>query len=182
VPDNYTFWDLHVAIQDAMGWQDSHLHKFSVLKDPKDVNSDELVDIGIPEIWFPDVHTIPGWSVRVRDYLTMATPRSVYEYDFGDSWEHFVDLESIVVRDKKQLYPRCLDGEKAGPPEDSGGSDGYLHLCEVLKDKKHEEYKELKEWVEEMCGRYDPERFKARDVMFKNPSKALKDELGHRFK
>jgi hypothetical protein len=30
VPETYTFWDLHVAIQDAMGWTDSHLHKFAV--------------------------------------------------------------------------------------------------------------------------------------------------------
>ena len=26
VPDGYSFWDLHVAIQDAMGWLDCHLH------------------------------------------------------------------------------------------------------------------------------------------------------------
>lgn len=28
VPETYTFWDLHVAIQDAMGWLDYHLHAF----------------------------------------------------------------------------------------------------------------------------------------------------------
>ena len=28
VPESYTFWDLHVAIQDAMGWEDRHLHEF----------------------------------------------------------------------------------------------------------------------------------------------------------
>lgn len=26
VPENYNFWELHVAIQDAMGWLDYHLH------------------------------------------------------------------------------------------------------------------------------------------------------------
>ena len=27
VPKTYTFYDLHVAIQDAMGWYDCHLHE-----------------------------------------------------------------------------------------------------------------------------------------------------------
>lgn len=31
VPESYTFWDLHVAIQDAMGWLDCHLHQFEVI-------------------------------------------------------------------------------------------------------------------------------------------------------
>ena len=30
VPVTYSFWDLHVAIQDAMGWQDYHLHRFEI--------------------------------------------------------------------------------------------------------------------------------------------------------
>ena len=31
VPESYSFWDLHVAIQDAMGWKDYHLHEFTVV-------------------------------------------------------------------------------------------------------------------------------------------------------
>jgi hypothetical protein len=31
VPAAYSFWDLHVAIQDAMGWHDVHLHEFRVV-------------------------------------------------------------------------------------------------------------------------------------------------------
>jgi hypothetical protein len=30
VPSSYSFWDLHVAIQDAMGWLDCHLHLLHV--------------------------------------------------------------------------------------------------------------------------------------------------------
>jgi len=32
VPENYTFWELHCAIQDAMGWIGYHLHGFSALE------------------------------------------------------------------------------------------------------------------------------------------------------
>ena len=30
IPEGYSFWDLHVAIQDAMGWLDYHLHLFLI--------------------------------------------------------------------------------------------------------------------------------------------------------
>jgi len=32
VPETYTFWDFHVAIQDVMGWLDYHLHEFEIQK------------------------------------------------------------------------------------------------------------------------------------------------------
>jgi len=54
VPDNYTFWDLHVAIQDSMGWTDSHLHEFEVIN-PSEAGK---VIIGIPDDSFDDERTI----------------------------------------------------------------------------------------------------------------------------
>lgn len=30
VPESFSFYDLHVAIQDAMGWLDYHLHMFEI--------------------------------------------------------------------------------------------------------------------------------------------------------
>ena len=30
IPSDVSFFDLHVAIQDAMGWFDSHLHQFFI--------------------------------------------------------------------------------------------------------------------------------------------------------
>jgi len=180
VPENYTFWDLHVAIQDSLNWLDSHMHCFSVLKDPKDPKNSEMIDIGIP-VEMPGDETIPDWGVKIQDYFSLSATRCVYEYDFGDSWEHLVELESILERDRSQPYPRCIAGEKAGPPEDSGSVDGYHHLCEVLKNPKDKEYKELKSWVNETYPRYDPDKFKVNDVTFHNPSRALKERLGHMF-
>jgi hypothetical protein len=43
VPMTYTFYDLHVAIQDAMGWLDYHLHAFRFQK----ANRKKAVEIGI---------------------------------------------------------------------------------------------------------------------------------------
>ena len=50
VPESYSFWDLHVAIQDAMGWLDCHLHEFLVA----DGRTRVAISIGIPDDDFPD--------------------------------------------------------------------------------------------------------------------------------
>jgi len=44
VPEIYTFWDLHVAIQDAMGWDDYHLHEFEMINPSTGLG----VNTGIP--------------------------------------------------------------------------------------------------------------------------------------
>ena len=56
VPETYSFWDLHVAIQDAMGWLDYHLHLFRVHRDHVPVP----IEIGIPDEYAvegdPEIH------------------------------------------------------------------------------------------------------------------------------
>src|SRR5262245_34397001 len=85
VPENYSFWDLHVAIQDAMGWKDYHLHEFVVVEP----NSTRIIRIGIPDDEMPaDRPTRAGWKVPIERYLTYGTDPVRYRYDFGDDWEH----------------------------------------------------------------------------------------------
>ena len=57
VPEKYSFWDLHVAIQDAMGWLDCHLHEFRL---PAAAER-QVVSIGIPTDDDPeDRPVVPG--------------------------------------------------------------------------------------------------------------------------
>jgi len=44
-PAGCSFWDLHVAIQDSMGWLDSHLHAFRIKK-PR---GRKVWEIGFPD-------------------------------------------------------------------------------------------------------------------------------------
>jgi hypothetical protein len=63
VPENYSFWDLHVAIQDAMGWQDCHLHEFMV----RDSSTNRTARMGIPDDDIPDERPcLAGWKVPSR--------------------------------------------------------------------------------------------------------------------
>jgi len=69
VPEKYSFWDLHVAIQDAMGWLDYHLHEFRLL----DAAERQVVSIGIPIDDDPEDHpVVPGWQVPPVEILRPA--------------------------------------------------------------------------------------------------------------
>lgn len=163
VLDNATFWDLHVAIQDAMGWSDAHLHEFRVVS--LDGSEDEY--IGIPDDWDSKVHPVlAGWEVRVRDYLDLKRNHIMsYLYDFGDSWEHCIEFEGEHEKTASR-YPICLAGERACPPEDVGGVTGYAHFLAAIRDPSHPEGEALLEWV---GGTFDPTKFEAKAVKFSNP-------------
>ncbi len=169
VPARYSFWDLHVAIQDAMGWWDYHLHEFR----PRDRERRKQVLIGMPsEEDFADTREVlPGWEIPVTAYLCEPGDRVEYEYDFGDSWRHEITLQSIAPRIKGQRYPRCTAGARACPPEDCGGVPGYQSLLEALLDPKHPEHQTLSDWIPSGWG---PGVFRPEDVRFDNPTRRWK--------
>ena len=168
VPGNYSFWDLHVAIQDAMGWLDYHLHEFQ-LKGP---TTQDVIRIGIPDDDFDwSRETLPGWKVPLSDYFTEDNRAAKYTYDFGDDWIHWIALEKIEPVDLQQDYPRCLGGERACPPEDVGGVWGYSTFLEIIGDPEHEEHESMLEWV---GGDYSPEKFDPSEVWFDDPSERWK--------
>lgn len=172
VPQDYSFWDLHVAIQDAMGWLDYHLHVFS----PKRNHSNRSIEIGIPESYEP-TRIIPGWEIPITDLLVEPGEKIYYNYDFGDDWMHEVLLEGILMRDRTLKYPRCIAGERACPPEDCGGLPGYYNLLEILADPKHPEHKFQNEWLRNHAKNYlpyNPDAFDPAAVKFWNPKKRFK--------
>ncbi|MDA1271895.1 MAG: plasmid pRiA4b ORF-3 family protein [Chloroflexi bacterium] len=121
VPGGYSFWDLHVAIQDAMGWEDSHLHEFEII----DPATRHIVRISVPDGESIDQQpTRPGWEMGISDYLTMDNAEAHYAYDFGDGWVHRVTLKEVLDPDPAATYPMCVAGERACPPEDCGGPGG----------------------------------------------------------
>jgi len=166
VPETYTFWDLHVAIQDAMGWLDYHLHEFEILNPA----TDSMVNIGLPDDDFAK-RVLLGWNQKIADYFTMENPSANYMYDFGDGWEHKIQLEKILPREKDVIYPVCIKGKRACPPEDCGGVGGYENFLEIIKNPEHDEYEEMLEWAGEA---YDPEHFDPKEVKFDDPDKRRK--------
>ncbi len=169
VPENYSFWDLHVAIQDAMGWADCHLHQFETIV-PRPGN---IEYIGIPDKE-GYMEVAAGWKEKVSDWFSLDKRKIMrYVYDFGDSWNHKITLEEILPKEEKTKYPVCVAGVRACPPEDCGGIWGYYDLLEITNNPKHKEYKDMMEWLG--GEKFDPEEFDAAEIEFDSPQERLKD-------
>ena len=150
VSGDLTLSQLHRVLQIVMGWTDSHLHQFII--------DDERYATPSPDDWGEPASD--ERKFRLHD-LPKATTRFQYEYDFGDGWEHDVQVEKILPSGPKSAAV-CVDGRRACPPEDCGGPWGYGELLEILADPKHEEYAERMEWL---GGKFEAEEF---DVLATN--------------
>jgi hypothetical protein len=148
-----TLEELHELIQTAMGWTNSHLHQFEIAgaryTDPRFIIAD-----------FEDFGAVDYTGMRISDLVSEhgSRLRMRYEYDFGDCWQHQVALEDVIESEPKIRYPRCIDGERACPPEDVGGVGGFADYVEAITNPSDSEHDDLLEWN----GPYDPGAFDAK--------------------
>jgi len=147
VPGNITLGKLHDILQNVMGWQNYHLHQFTIHEqiygDPAD---DEFGELG----------TLNEAKFTLAKLIKKEGLKFEYEYDFGDSWEHTLLLEKILPPENDVSYPLCLKGKRACPPEDVGGRWGYTDFLETIHDPSKEDHDTLLEWA---GGKFDPEAF-----------------------
>jgi len=142
VPADITLDRLHDVIQIVMGWEDYHLHQFTIggeryteyRESPEDGKDDGRYRLG---------------NLVKRKGLLFE-----YIYDFGDNWVHHVTLEETNYAQGLRDEPiMLLAGARACPQEDVGGIGGYTEYCEAMKDKKHPGHREYVKWR----GPYAPE-------------------------
>ncbi len=156
VPGDANLDWLHAVLQVAMGWTNSHQHQFIcgeyLYTDPT-LELDQYA--GGPPV-------LDEGKAVVAEVLPTVGNGLVYEYDFGDSWEHIVTLEKILpALSPTRLTAVCVGGARACPPEDCGGVGGYEELLNALKNRKHPEHRSKKEWL----GRpFDSEHFDSATV------------------
>lgn len=148
IPDTCLLGELHVVLQIIMGWEDCHMHEFEIGK--------RRIGAPGPGFFGEDEEVINENNLSLADLGLRTKQKFVYTYDFGDGWEHEVQLEKILAPEPGAKYPVCIEGEMACPPEDCGGIGGYYNLLEALADSKNEEHEELLEWI---GGRFDPKAF-----------------------
>lgn len=154
VPGRFTLAKLHDVIQVAMGWENDHLHGFEIDErrygPPRSgpPNPFGPAERDERKTWLAGVVRQVGASFR-------------YTYDFGDSWEHLVEIEDVADPDTDTRRATCLSGEYACPPEDCGGIPGYYHLLEAMDDANHPDREELTEWL---GATFDPKRFDLDEV------------------
>jgi hypothetical protein len=139
---------LHRILQAVMGWENCHLHQFHV--------GSWLY--GIPD---PDgLYDFENFRSEMSVTLKMIAPERgasfVYEYDFGDGWEHQVTVEKIVPVDEQNFWPMCVAGERAAPPEDVGGAGGFMDFVEAIRNPLHQDHRQVWAWN---GGPFDPNGF-----------------------
>src|SRR5262245_32210864 len=145
VPGDISLAKLHQILQVVMGWTDSHLHQFVVGR----------TIIGVPD---------PDFGMEVKNERTFRLSqvaggeksKFVYEYDFGDNWQHDILVEKVLQAESGARYPICLTGKRACPPEDCGGVWGYDDLLEAIRDPNNPEHDEMQE---RLGDEFDPEAF-----------------------
>ncbi|MCC5816371.1 MAG: plasmid pRiA4b ORF-3 family protein [Leptospira sp.] len=149
VDSNITLPKLHLVIQGSMGWTDTHLHQFIIGREIYCEPSDDVF------YDFTDYR-----KVKLNDVLRKPKDKIIYEYDFGDGWQHSVVLEKILDETVIKV-PICLGGKRNCPPEDCGGPPGYEDLLKIISDPKHKEYYDMMDWLGDD---FDPEYFDTEEV------------------
>uniref|UniRef100_T1JLE0 histone acetyltransferase n=1 Tax=Strigamia maritima TaxID=126957 RepID=T1JLE0_STRMM len=156
-----SFGDMHEVIQSSMGWFDSHMHQFIVKHPTKKIKQ----VIGVPKKSMAAGPILSEDKTRICEYFSPTCKLGRYLYDFGDAWDHKIFLEKMWHDDGCGQYPRCIAGQRACPPEDSGGPHGYQELLDIIDNPHHELYNVKIEWLEEIYGdeKFDPEKFDPED-------------------
>ncbi len=158
VPVSIQLDRLHLVIQAAMGWTNSHLYEIRAgnlewgIIDPVDYAS-----------------RLDAREARLRDLLGYSN-EFTYLYDFGDGWEHTITVAQIVDPAAGTRYPRLVEAIGRCPPEDVGGPWRYADFREAIRNPSHEYHAQFKEWA----GDFDPDA-----VNFELLAKAV-EELGKR--
>ena len=130
---------LHLVLQAAMGWTNSHLYEIRARN----------VGWGLPDPDFGD-GPLDAKKARLVDVLEDVGAKTLkYLYDFGDGWEHTVKVERIADAVPGMAYPVLIDAVGRCPPEDVGGSWGYAEFLDAIADPAHENHAEMKEWAGE---------------------------------
>lgn len=140
VPAQIALRDLHGVLQAVMGWQNRATYYFRVGEQQLN-NGDSGTTLTLATAW------------------EMASDSILYTYDPQDGWLHRLELESHLPEAEPQIH--CIAGDRACPPEQSGGIWGYEELLEQLNDPDDPAYDDL--W-ERLGGDFDPDWFDLKTV------------------
>ncbi|RSZ61239.1 plasmid pRiA4b ORF-3 family protein [Corynebacterium hylobatis] len=160
LPGDLSLDQVHVVIQEAMGWEDYHLHKFWVgpLRERREFLSEWEIAEG--------QKGVAENSARLDQVLSQKGDKLHYEYDFGDGWRHTMVVEEVLEEELTEAS--CLTGKRACPPEDCGGVYGFVELVRWVEagrpanfDSPVIDAESIAEWLD---PDWDPAAFDLVDV------------------
>lgn len=136
VPFDIRLDRLHLVLQTALGWTNSHLYEFRI----------DDVGFGIPDPEWCD-GPLDARKATLEKVITDTGAKTFkYLYDFGDGWEHSIKIERILPAMPDLESVNLIEAIGRCPPEDVGGPGGYQEFLEAIVDPGHEHHRELKQW------------------------------------
>ncbi|MDM0022170.1 plasmid pRiA4b ORF-3 family protein [Variovorax saccharolyticus] len=153
---------LHQILQVLFDWQDLHLHRFEIRGREYGVHQEGGV------FFDTDAHEVLIGQLKLR-----RLERFTYEYDFGDLWMHDLRIEATLPLEPKLVYPVCIAGRRAAPPEDCGGPHAFMatrfKYTLIGESRSRQEFEDLlddevddEEWA--ILRHYHPDLFDRRAV------------------
>ncbi len=165
VPDNYSFKDLHVTIQDVMDWlvYAGSSYEFRIAEP-----STGLVEtIACSCFGFSEYAGIHEPVKRIADYFSPRNAKASYTSKHESTWDFTIELEEILVADKFEIYPTCIKGRRASPPENCGGAKKYQEMLKTISESKSRKSgKALKLHQGVLDDDFDPNYFDRDNVFF----------------
>jgi hypothetical protein len=141
VPFDIRLDRLHLVMQVAIGWTNSHLYEIRA-RDIGWSTPDPDQD------WAGDF--LDARKAKLSNVLEDTGTKTLkYLYDFGDGWEHTIKVERLIDPEPGVAYPRLVEAKGRCPPEDIGGPWAYAEFLEAIADPKHERHQELTQWSPE---------------------------------
>jgi hypothetical protein len=123
VRSDTTIADLHHYIQIVMGWEDEHLHEFTI--------GQGSYGISHPGGMFFDQDPE---QVMLKDFDFYINEKFKYEYNFYIPWEHEIRLEKKLPFELKKKYPSCIGGKNTGPSEDCNSIDEWREVSPISEE------------------------------------------------
>lgn len=143
VPADIKLKNLHKILQSIYNWRNCHLYDFRI---PSRNDDDNMIRI-VP--FEEDLEYDPNATLMKERILSDIFPEHnsmTYTYDFGDNWEHEIQLEGVIDEHNEES-PYLLEASGQAPPEDVGGVGGFVYFHGIMKNQNHPEHHEMKEWA-----------------------------------
>ena len=139
VPAGLSFAQLALVFNEVMGWEGYHLNSFEfntlgVLIEDKSMDDFPFAPYDILE-----------QSEEIIDEYLDNEKRFLYVYDFGDDWEHKVEVEKIIP-DYDKNYPMVIKSKGPILPEDCGGIYGYYEMLRISENPDDPAYDDIMMW------------------------------------
>lgn len=135
VPENITFEEMHLIIQEIFGFYNEHLYEFNI--NHLNIHDSKFEDID-------GLFVLDSMTTRIKEYFS-EYKKIHYQYDFGDGWTFTIEVKKKVFYD--EVYPTIKRFKgKYNPIEDIGG----VYVLMDLISYENGECDELPEYMDEI--------------------------------